>query len=123
MSVEDWQRIEGGGIAVISLIIAFMAGGDWPWWLWLAVLLAPDLGMIGYLAGPRLGASLYNLVHLYALAMAMVLIGMTSGQSDLITVGLLWLAHIGFDRALGYGLKKPEGFTHTHLGRIGRDDR
>jgi len=28
-------------------------------------------------------------------------------------------AHIGFDRALGYGLKYSKGFGYTHLGRIG----
>jgi hypothetical protein len=38
-----------------------------------------------------------------------------------LSLATIWIAHIGFDRALGYGLKYGSGFTHTHLGRIGRD--
>jgi hypothetical protein len=30
------------------------------------------------------------------------------------------MAHIGIDRALGYGLKYSAGFGFTHLGRIGK---
>ena len=31
---------------------------------------------------------------------------------------LIWLAHIGFDRTLGYGLKCPTAFKDTHLQRV-----
>lgn len=120
MSAEDWQKIEGGIIAATALVIAFMAGAGWPWWGWLAAVLLPDLSMAGYLFGPRRGAAVYNLFHLYALGMVLVLLGMMTGQVDLVTLGLLWLAHVGFDRALGYGLKREAGFAHTHLGMIGR---
>ncbi|AGT09582.1 DUF4260 domain-containing protein [Paracoccus aminophilus] len=120
MRAEDWQRIEGGGIAVIALVIAIMTGAGWPWWLWLVVFLLPDLAMVGYLAGPRIGAAVYNAFHLYACGLLVVLLGMALGESGVITFGLLWLVHIGVDRACGFGLKQPEGFEHTHLGRIGR---
>ncbi|MEF9606012.1 DUF4260 family protein, partial [Paracoccus sp. PXZ] len=43
------------------------------------------------------------------------------GSTGLIAGGGLWLAHVGFDRVLGYGLKLPSGFRDTHLGRIGRE--
>lgn len=123
MRAEDWQKIEGGAIAATALVIAFMAGAGWPWWLWLVALALPDLSMAGYLAGPRRGAAVYNLFHLYAFGMVLVLLGMMTGQVDLITLGLLWLAHIGADRAFGFGLKQPEGFGETHLGPIGRAAR
>jgi hypothetical protein len=95
-------------------------------WVWFAVLfLAPDLSLLGYLLGPKAGAWLYNLGHTYALALpvlsgglAIVLTG--HHRVVLLGVGLIWCAHIGFDRLLGYGLKSPEGFKVTHLGRIGR---
>lgn len=120
MSAEDWQKIEGGIIAATALVIAFMAGAGWPWWLWLVVLALPDLSMAGYLLGPRRGAALYNLLHLYAVGMVLVLLGMMTGQVGLITLGLLWLAHVGGDRAFGFGLKQQSGFGDTHLGPIGR---
>ena len=90
----------------------------------LAVLafFAPDLSFAAYLAGPRVGAAIYNLVHLYAFGLATVVAAfLWPGAGDpLLTLGLLWLGHAGFDRMLGYGLKSPEGFRITHLGRIGR---
>lgn len=90
-------------------------------WIWFLVLfLVPDLSMAGYLIGPRFGAALYNLAHSYALP---ILVGIVGGVLDMeraLLVAGLWLAHIGFDRLLGYGLKYPTGFRDTHLGLIGR---
>jgi hypothetical protein len=82
--------------------------------------------MLGYLAGPRIGAWLYNLAHSYAVAAialgAGLLAQLSSGpRGDLLGVGLIWCAHIGLDRALGYGLKSTAAFRVTHLGKIGRD--
>ena len=76
--------------------------------------------MLFYLLGPRIGAGAYNVAHTYALALPLALIGFLAGQSAILAVGLIWVAHIGFDRSLGYGLKYPTGFGDTHLGRIGR---
>jgi len=42
------------------------------------------------------------------------------GSPWLLQATLIWFAHIGFDRALGYGLKYASAFSDTHLGRIGR---
>ena len=81
---------------------------------------APDLGMLGYLAGPRPGAAVYNALHLYGGGLLLFAAGMAGGWPMATAAGALWMAHVGFDRMLGYGLKLPSGFRDTHLGRIGR---
>lgn len=116
-----WQRAEGLLMAFGGLIIAGLVAPGWGVWLWLVLLLAPDLAMLGYMAGPKAGAITYNLAHLYALPFLLMLMGVAGGTPQLIAVGGLWLAHVGTDRALGWGLKLPESFYVTHLGRIGRD--
>lgn len=114
-----WQRVEGGLIFATALALAVIIQPGWPIWLWPVLLLAPDLSMTGYLAGPRIGAVVYNLCHLYAGGLILALLGLLTGHPVLIAVGALWLAHVGFDRALGYGLKINTGFRETHLGKIG----
>ncbi|MFV0300830.1 MAG: DUF4260 domain-containing protein [Paracoccus sp. (in: a-proteobacteria)] len=121
MIAARWQRAEGAMVALAGLGMAVATRPGWPWWAWMLIFLAPDLAMAGYGAGPRIGAAIYNAVHLYGLALLLALLGVVSGLPLLIALGGLWLAHIGIDRALGFGLKSPEGFGVTHLGRIGRD--
>ncbi|MFI0349936.1 DUF4260 family protein [Actinomadura sp. 9N407] len=120
------QRIENAAIAV-ALLLAMVAFGQ-PWWLLLAAFLLFDLSAVGYLRGPCAGAVSYNAVHNYAgpamtsaLYLALIIVG-----HHVIWLSLLaacWAFHVAVDRALGYGLKFDEGFTHTHLGRIGRQPR
>ena len=76
--------------------------------------------MLAYLIGPRAGAFVYNLAHTYALALPLALAGFFLGSALASTLALIWVAHIGLDRMLGYGLKYQSGFGDTHLGRIGR---
>jgi hypothetical protein len=76
--------------------------------------------MLGYLVGARVGAAVYNVAHTYALALPLAAAGLLSGQTAILAVALIWVAHIGLDRALGYGLKYPSAFGDTHLGRVGR---
>ncbi|MDF3607351.1 DUF4260 domain-containing protein [Paracoccus sp. DMF-8] len=121
MTAIAWQKAEGAGIALGGLVIAAMVPAELGWLGWVIALLAPDLGMAGYLAGPRIGAASYNLAHLYALPFLLMIAGVGLGLPVLIAVGGLWLAHIGIDRALGLGLKAATGFGDTHLGRIGHD--
>lgn len=83
---------------------------------WLAV----DLSMVGYLAGPRVGAISYNAAHNLVLPLALLGAGWWTGTGWLILVGAALMTHVGLDRALGYGLKLPTAFRDTHLGRIGR---
>ncbi|THD43822.1 MAG: DUF4260 family protein [Bradyrhizobium sp.] len=107
-------------LAVFAAAVAAYAylGGSWA--LFAALLLAPDLAMLFYLAGPRVGAVAYNLVHAYVAPLALAIAGVAFAAPMALSVALIWLAHIGLDRALGYGLKYPSGFADTHLGRIGR---
>ena len=81
------------------------------------LFLAPDLTMLFYLVGPRIGAEAYNVVHTYALALPLALLGFLGGRPAILAVALIWIAHVGVDRALGFGLKYPTGFGDTHLGR------
>ena len=114
-----WQRVEGVIIFAVGLVL-FQHGNDaMPWWGALLIFFAPDLSFVGYLLGPRTGALCYNAVHIYALGAALLAIGLITPIPLLVVLGALWLAHSGFDRMLGYGLKSPEGFAFTHLGRIG----
>ena len=119
MSVKWILRIESASIAALGIAVYLSAGG--PPLLLIPALLAPDLSMLGYLAGPRVGAVTYNLVHNWALASALVLLSVVIGQLWPMLVGSVVAAHVGMDRALGYGLKLPTAFRDTHLGRIGRD--
>jgi hypothetical protein len=76
--------------------------------------------MLGYLRGTRVGARVYNLAHSTPLPAAVVAIGWWQEKSVVTALGLVWLAHIGLDRLIGYGLKYDDHFQHTHLGRLGR---
>jgi uncharacterized protein DUF4260 len=109
-------HLEGFAVLVGALALYFDAG--YGWLLLVVLFLAPDLSMVGYLGGPRAGALVYNLAHTYAGPIALGLVGVL-GDVDLATqLALIWLAHIGLDRMLGYGLKYPTGFKDTHLGRV-----
>ena len=109
-------RAEGLAVAVAAIALYFHAG--YPWWLLVALILAPDLAMIGYLAGPTIGAMAYDATHTYVLPVALVAVGVIAGDRIPIELGLIWFAHIGVDRAIGYGLKYPTGFKDTHLQRV-----
>jgi hypothetical protein len=112
------QRLEGGVLLVLSLLIYSKLSG--PWLLFAVLILAPDLSMLGYLRGPRLGARVYNLGHTWLLPGVLAALGILAGLSFALDVAVIWFGHIGVDRLLGYGLKLPTGFQDTHLGRIGR---
>ena len=91
-----------------------------PWWLWAKLFFAPDVSFMGYLAGPRVGAFVYNQLHLYGPGFILTVFGLVVvGSLPIAGLGLLWVAHVGFDRMMGYGLKEPTGFNDTHLGRMG----
>jgi hypothetical protein len=80
--------------------------------------LAPDLSMAAYAAGPRIDAAAYDVVHTYTIPLGIGAIGVVAQSDAAVAVALIWLTHIGVDRAIGYGLKYPTGFKDTHLQRV-----
>src|SRR4030081_504534 len=91
------------------------------WWGVYAILFrAPDLSFAASLAGPRIGAIVYNAAHSYMAPIALMTAGFALSSPLVLSIAMIWLGHIGIDPALGYGLKYGKGFTFTHLGRIGR---
>ena len=119
MTVRGWLRLEGAAAFVAGLALYGWLGG--PWLLALPLLLVPDISMIGYLRGPRLGALTYNVVHNWALGLGVLGLGVVLNAMPVLILGAVLVAHVGMDRAMGYGLKLSTSFQDTHLGRIGRD--
>jgi Domain of unknown function (DUF4260) len=111
-------RIEGACIFAIAIVLYSRL--DETWWLFAILFLAPDLSFLAYLAGARIGAVAYNLMHTLTGPILLALAGLLVPYEPATAVALIWLAHCGIDRALGYGLKYEAGFGFTHLGRIGR---
>jgi len=109
-------RVEGAAVASAAVAVYFHAG--YPWWLLVALALAPDLSMIGYIWGPAVGAVCYDAAHTYVGPAALSAVGFVAGADVAIEVGLIWIVHIGVDRALGYGLKYRSAFKDTHLQRV-----
>jgi hypothetical protein len=109
-------HLEGFAVLVGAVVLYFDAG--FGWLLLVVLFVAPDLSMLGYLAGPRAGALSYDLVHTYAGPLALGVAGVAGDAELAMQIAMIWLAHIGMDRLLGYGLKYPTGFRDTHLQRV-----
>jgi uncharacterized protein DUF4260 len=109
-------RLEGALALGVGLAAYFHFGHLW--WLLPALVLTPDLAFVGYLGGPRLGAAFYNCLHSYVGPLIVLAYGLLGDSSAAVAVALIWIVHIGGDRALGYGLKYPTAFKDTHLGRV-----
>jgi hypothetical protein len=118
-SVRLLLRLEAGLVLGGAVLAYRWLGGGWS--LFAMLFLLPDLAMVGYLLNARVGARSYNVSHTYLSAALPVLIGRIGGWPILSLISLIWCAHIGFDRLLGYGLKYSHGFGATHLGRIGKN--
>ncbi len=106
------------GLALLILGCCFWHLQEHSWWLFAALFLLPDIGMLGYLANTRIGAFTYNLFHHLGIAILVMIIGFLSELEVLQIAGIVLLAHAGFDRMLGYGLKYPDAFKHTHLDSV-----
>ena len=109
-------RVEGVALLALSVLLYWVNRESWL--LFGALLLAPDLSMLGYLAGSKVGAAIYNAFHTYAMPAVVGALGMIFASPLAIAVALIWLAHIGVDRTVGYGLKYPTSFKDTHLQRV-----
>jgi hypothetical protein len=111
-------RLEGLTLFAGMVLLYALWGGYW--WVFAVLFFAPDLSFAAYLAGPRTGAAIYNAAHSYMAPVALLTTGFAAEAPLTLSLAMIWLAHIGFDRALGYGLKYDAGFGFTHLGRIGK---
>ena len=117
--VRIMLRLEGLGLLVLAVLL--YANAHLSWLAFAVFFLAPDVSFLGYLAGPRVGAIVYNIAHDTFIPIMLVVGGFFLAANYIVlATALIWLAHIGFDRALGYGLKYEAGFSFTHLGRIGK---
>lgn len=114
-------RAEGAGLFIGA--IALFSLTETSWWLAAIFFLAPDLSLLAFLFGPRAGVAFYNLAHSTLCGLVLAMIGVALDERSLIGLAAIWLAHVGFDRLLGYGLKHSSSFYSTHLGEIGSTHR
>ena len=112
-------RLEALGMLAIALGVYQTMGFSWGWFALL--FLVPDLSLLAYLHSPKVGALAYNTFHAALLPIALLAYALLTHTAGAERIALIWIAHIGFDRGLGYGLKYAQGFQYTHLGIIGRD--
>lgn len=112
-------RLEGLTIFVFALMAYNFLGFQWGFFV--LAFLAPDLALLAYFHSKQTGAIAYNLTHSYVIPVILFSYGFFVSSSEFDRIALVWVAHIGFDRALGYGLKYAQGFRYTSLGKIGRD--
>ena len=111
-------RLEEVALFLFSIFLFVPLG--FPWWYFPVLLFAPDVSLAAYLAGPRVGAWVYNFVHHRGLALVYYVVGTAVGMPLLALAGIVCFAHSSLDRVMGYGLKYPDSFANTHLGQIGR---
>lgn len=101
--------------------IALFSMTEFSWWVFPALIFVPDISMAGYLFNSRAGAFIYNLFHHKGVAIVAYIIGLIINEPILLLAGIILFSHSSLDRMLGYGLKYPDSFTNTHLGRIGKN--
>jgi hypothetical protein len=111
--VRIMLRLEGLALFAVMMLLYLHWGASW--WLFALLFLAPDFSFIAYLAGPKIGAMAYNAAHSTMAPAALMVVGLALTAPLLLSVATIWLAHIGIDRSLGYGLKYSAGFAFTHL--------
>lgn len=108
------------GLALLTFATTFYYLIDGNWLVFIVLLFAVDIFMLGYLINPRIGSIAYNIGHSMILPLLLLTSGLLNNWELAVHLSLIWLAHIGLDRMLGYGLKFADSFKHTHLGNIGR---
>ena len=113
-------RAEGMALLLLAAAAYARFGGEWSFFA--LTFLLPDVALAAYLAGSRAGAVAYNAAHSLVVPAVLLALGLAAEWSVAFDLGLVWAAHIGLDRALGFGLKYSRGFSHTHLGQLGPVD-
>ncbi len=115
LNLEEW--------GIFLLCVYLFSRLNFAWWWFPTLLLLPDLGMIGYLFNPKIGAITYNLIHHRLVAASTAGFALYSGNNNWKLVAIILFAHIAMDRAMGYGLKFEDSFFNTHLGKIGNSTK
>jgi len=105
-------------LAMFLLSIYLFSMLDYAWWVFLLLILTPDIGMLGYLINPRLGAITYNIFHHKGLAIVILVFGWIAISEEMVLAGIILFGHASMDRIFGYGLKFSDNFKHTHLGNL-----
>jgi hypothetical protein len=106
------------GFLILAVIVLLYWQMHFGWLMFAILLLAPDISMVGYLGGVKVGASIYNLVHTLVGPLLLIGFSLLTARTSLLAYGFIWTAHIGMDRMLGFGLKYPTSFKDTHLQRV-----
>lgn len=106
------------GLVVFITSLYFYAQVGISWWILFLLLLVPDLSMLGYIVNNKIGSYIYNVFHTYILPLLLIILSVILDQNIMLALSLIWMAHIGMDRTLGYGLKYPNDFKDTHLQKI-----
>jgi len=115
MNAEPRHYLQAERLAVVGVVLVAYFSLEGPLWMLAVLALAPDVSMVGYVAGPRVGSVVYNTAHTYTLPLALGAVGFLTDATLALLVALVWAGHIGADRGLGYGLKYESGFEDTHL--------
>jgi len=115
-------RLETVVPLLLSVYLLNFLPMNFSWWVWILIFLLPDSSMIGYLLSDKIGAFSYNLFHHQLVAVMVAALGLMLSSSYLELAGLVMLGHSSLDRMMGYGLKLEQGFSFTHLGRIGKPE-
>ena len=113
-------KLEEAAITAISIYFLSIYNLGLPVWLWIILFFIPDISMIGYAVNTKTGAVVYNLFHHKGIAIIIAATGYFLQNEVVTATGILLFAHSSFDRMLGYGLKYPDSFQNTHMGRIGK---
>lgn len=106
------------GVAILVAAIGLYANQQFSWWVFVLFLLTPDLPILLYPINPRLGSIAYNLVHTIIFPLTLAIFSVFNGSDLGLQIALIWLSHIGMDRAFGYGFKYGGDFKQTHFSRI-----
>jgi hypothetical protein len=118
-TLRVWLRLEGFAVLVLAVTLYARSGSRW--WVFAACFLLPDVAFAAYVLGARAGSYAYNVAHSYVLPVLLFAFAVIAARPAwLMPAVLIWLAHIGWDRMLGYGLKSERSFDETHLGPIGK---
>ncbi len=114
--MNNYLKLEELSLTALAITGLYYQPLQFSWWIWILLFFSPDIGMIGYLINPEIGAITYNLLHHKLIALIILAVGYFCNQPWMVLIGLILFGHSSFDRILGYGLKYPDNFKHTHLG-------